>query len=34
MKKNSTSPQSPKRAAKARQRLITIGMDLGDKGSR
>jgi len=34
MKKNTTCQQSPKRAAKARQGPITIGMDLGDKSSR
>jgi transposase len=33
MKKHSTGPQSPKRAAKAR-RSMTIGMDLGDRNSR
>ena len=33
MKKNSTGPQIPKRAAKA-GRSITIGMDLGDRSSR
>ena len=34
MKKNSTTPQSPKRATARRQGPITIGMDLGDKTSR
>ena len=34
MKKNSTGPQSPKRARRARQSPITIGLDLGDKSSR
>ena len=34
MKKNSTRPQSPKRAAARSKGPITIGMDLGDKTSR
>jgi transposase len=34
MKKNSTSSQSPKRAADRQEGPITIGMDLGDKTSR
>ena len=34
MKKNSTTPQSPKRAAARQRGPITIGMDLGDKTSR
>lgn len=34
MKKNSTTPQSPKRAIARQQGPITIGMDLGDKTSR
>src|ERR1700693_803366 len=34
MKKNSTVPQSPKRAAARKEGPITIGMDLGDKASR
>jgi transposase len=34
MKKNSTVPQSPKRAVARKQGPITIGMDLGDKTSR
>jgi hypothetical protein len=34
MKKNSTVPQSPKRAAGGKEGPITIGMDLGDKASR
>jgi transposase len=34
MKKNSTSSQSPKRAAARQEGPITIGMDLGDKTSR
>jgi transposase len=34
MKKNSTVPQSPKRAAARTEGPITIGMDVGDKSSR
>src|SRR5712691_1594831 len=34
MKKNSTRPQSPKRAAARSKGPITIGLDLGDKSSR
>lgn len=34
MKKNSTTPQSPKRARARKEGPITIGMDLGDKTSR
>ena len=34
MKKNITGNQSPRRARKASQGPITIGMDLGDKTSR
>ena len=34
MKKNSTTQQSPKRAAARKEGPITIGMDLGDKTSR
>ena len=34
MKKNRTTPQSPKRASARQQGPITIGMDLGDKTSR
>ena len=34
MKKNSTTPQSPKRATARQQGPITIGLDLGDKTSR